>query len=246
VIFRHEPAAFPAKRGNLPKPALAALFLFLLLQNIYGFETPDRSREFGIEMEYQYNLGFDHCWNFFVFGSVEFNKLFLLRGGVSAGRTGKVSDINGFLLGRFSFPFYMPLNVKLAYLCNKLPEYQTNIHTILPLAGLEWKYFGFSAGTTLRFTGFHDNVFLFEVLPAYSVHVMFINFKKVRVGFRVANFSDYESGNLGSYSYRFKSKVYITDHLAVTNNFEILISGSISRLVSVYSYSYKGGVVFSW
>jgi hypothetical protein len=246
VTPRYKPAAFPAGGGNLPKFASAALFFFLLLQNACGFEPPDGSREFGVELKFQYNLGFACCTDFSVFASVDFKGFFLLKGGITAGHTGNVFDINSFLLGRFSLPFYTPLNVKLAYLYNGLPEYETNIHTILPLAGLEWKYFGFSAGTTLRFTGFWDNVFLFEALPAYSVHVTFINFKKVRAGFEWTNFSDYESGNLGSYAYRLKSRIRVTDRLAVTNNFEISISGSISRLVSVYGYAYKGGVVFSW
>jgi hypothetical protein len=246
MTSRYKPATFPAKGGGLPKSVSAALFLFLLIQNVYGFEVPDGNREFGVELKLQYNLGFAYCTGFFVFGSVEFNRFFLLKGGISAGRTGNVFDINSFLLGRFSFPFYTPLNVKLAYLYNGIPEYKTNIHTILPLAGLEWKYFGFSAGMTLRFTGFWDNVFLFEALPAYSVYVSFINFKKVRADFEWANFSDYESGNLGSYAYRLKSRVRVTDRLALTNNFEISISGSISRLVSVYGYAYKGGIIFSW
>jgi hypothetical protein len=223
-----------------------AVFFFFLIQNAYGFEIPDGGREFGVELNLQYNLGFAYCGDLSVFGSVKFNRFFLVKGGLSAGRAGNVFDINGFLWGRFSFPFYAPLNVKLAYLYNGLPEYETNIHTILPLVGLEWKYFGFSAGTTLRFTGFWDNVFLFEALPAYSVYVAFINFKKVRAAFEWSNFSDYESGNLGSYAYRLKSRIRITDRLTVTNDFEISISGSISRLVSVYGYACKGGIVFSW
>jgi hypothetical protein len=244
--FCYKPAAFPAKGGYLSKPALAGLLLLLLFQNAYGLEAPDSAREFGAELKLQYNLGFAYCTDFSVFGFLECNRFLLLGGGISAERIGNVFVINSFLSCRFSLPFYTPLNVRLVGLYNGLPEYKTNIHTILPLAGLEWKYFGFSAGASLRFTGFWDDILLFEILPAYSVHVMFINFKKVQAGIEWANFSDYESGNLGSYVYRLKSRIRITDRLAVTSNFEILISGSISRIISVYGYAYKGGIIYSW
>jgi hypothetical protein len=233
-------------RTLFSKSLVCTLFAFFVSQSVYGLEIPAGSREFGLELEYQYNLGFAHCWNLSVFGSVEFNRFFLLKSGISAGYTGKVGNVNCFLLNRFSVPFYTPLNIKLAYLYNGLPEYETNIHTMLPLFGLEWKYFGFSLGTSLRFTGFWEGDYLFEVIPAYSACLTFLSLKKVQAHIEWANFSDYEAGNLGSYEYRLKSMVRLTNHLSITNCFEIAMSGSISRLVSVYAYSYRGGVVFSW
>lgn len=60
------------------------------------------------------------------------------------------------------FRKYVPVNLKFAYTYNGLPDYETHIHTMLPLIQAGWRYFGFSIGETLRFTHFSDGPALFE------------------------------------------------------------------------------------
>jgi hypothetical protein len=226
---------------------LSLITVFVYVQEIHALDMSVSGREIGASAQMEYNLGFTWHRDFRVLGSVEFNKLLALKGGISAGSGGDVFTVNGFLSSSVLFPsVYVPFTFKLAYMYNSLPEYETNTHTLLPLGGMQWKYFGMLVGVSFRFSKFWDTAPVLESLPAYAVYVNFLNSQKAKIGIEMSNFSDFESKNLGSYSYSLKSIVHITRALSITNDFEIQIAGSIAHILRTYGYAYKGGIVYSW
>jgi hypothetical protein len=177
------------------------------------------------------------------------DKSLVLWSGVSMGQTWDIFDINMQASAEYVVPFfrpYIPLHLKFAYLYNGLPDYKTNIHTLLPTVSLKWRWFGGSIGYTLRHTVFDRDPPLSETIVAYSAYVSFYNTEKTAIWLGLANFSDFASRNLGSYSFYLNNRFSITELIDITSAMEIAMSGNVGRIASVYGIALKEGIVFKW
>jgi hypothetical protein len=216
---------------------------------MYGLDLELTRTEFGLGFQSEYNRSFHYSWDGSAFGLLEVNEALTVTGGISAGQIWDTPEINAYASAEFIFPFfrrYVPLGIKAGYIYNGLPGYETHSHTLLPLLLLHWKWFGFSAGMALRFTSFAGESALFEYVPAYSVDVNFFNMENAAAGIGVANFNTFEVRNLGSYVFRLYNRFRIGPHISVTGELEVVISGNVARLTSVYGIAYRKGLVFTW
>jgi hypothetical protein len=227
----------------------SGVVFFLVASKLYGFDISVTEARLGLGINPEYNRSFYYSWDIAAFGSIELNKSLVLGSGVSMGRTWDIFDINLQASAEYIFPFfrpYIPFHLKFAYLYNGLPDYKTNIHTLLPTGSLQWRWFGGSFGSALRFTAFDKDPPLFENILAYSAYVSFYNTEKTAIWLSLANFSDFAAENLGSYSFYLNNRFSITELVDITSEMEIAMSGNVGRIISVYGLALKEGIVFKW
>jgi hypothetical protein len=222
---------------------------FLVASKLYGFDLSVTEARLGLGINPEYNRSFYYSWDIAAFGSVELNKSFVLWSGVSMGQTRDIFDINIQASAEYIVPFfrpYVPLHLKFAYIYNGLPDYKTDIHTLLPTVSLKWRWLGGSIGYTLRYTSFDSEPPLSETILAYSMYVSFYNTEKTAIWLSLANFSDFVSRNLGSYSFYLNNRFSITELIDITSEMEIAVSGNVGHIASVYGIALKEGIVFKW
>jgi hypothetical protein len=176
------------------KKGILTGLLLLLLSSIYSLDIAISRSELELKITPEYNRSFYFCWDIMAVGSLEINNLVTIKGGLAMGMTGITFDINTVISGEVDLPFWSPLFFGLGYTYNGLPGYKTNTHTLLPAVSVRGKWAGITIGPALRFTGF-DSVVIFEPLLAVSAFANFYNTEKLRIGIRVANFSEFMAGN---------------------------------------------------
>jgi hypothetical protein len=180
---------------------------------------------------------------------VELNDTLIVKGGLTAGQVWDITAVNTHLSAEYRFPFFrkfLPLNLKAAYIYNGWPAWETYVHTLLPLAGLEWRYFGIFAGPALRYTFFAGDPPFFEPILAYSLYVNFYHTDDARIGMGFSNFDDFSAGNLASYSFSLNSRFRLTRLVSISGEVAIAMSGNVGRLTSVYGISCTQGIIFTW
>ncbi|MFP3042139.1 hypothetical protein LQZ19_10020 [Treponema primitia] len=228
---------------------IVLLLCLFFIKNAYGFDISITRAELGFGIIPEYNRSFYYSWDIMTTGSVEFNKNFILGSGVSMGQVEDIFDINTYINAEYGFPFfrpYVPMVLKIAYIYNGLPEYETHIHTLLPTFSFKWRYFGGSIGSTLRFTTFDKNPAIFEPIIAYSAYLNFYNTDDAVIGIGLSNYDDFNAANLGSYSFNLNNRIRITNLISLSNVVEIAMSGNVGHIVSVYGISYGGMIIFKW
>lgn len=223
------------------------IFLLTVIIPLHGIELS--GAEFGLGFHPEYTRSFHYSWDFFAFGRLELNDSFFLGAGIAAGKTWDVFDIDAYAFTEFAFPFfrkYLPVNVKFSYIYNGLPAYQTHIHTLLPVFSVNWRWLGFSAGETLRFTCFGGGPAIFEPILAYSVYVSPFNSPGADIRISLANFDDFTANNLGSYFFALNSRFAVGSFVSISSELKVAVSGNVGRITSVYGISVKQGIVFRW
>jgi hypothetical protein len=228
---------------------LRRIIFCLLILPVPAFALELSGVELGLTVHPEYNRSMYFSWDAGVFGLLELNRSFVFEGGLALGQIWDIMDIDAHVSGEFAFPFlrdYVPMNVKLAYIYNGMPDYETHIHTLLPLFSINWRWLGGSLGQTLRFTRFAGNPALFEPILAYRVYVNFYHTEESEVGISLANFDDYAANNLGAYFYVFYNRVRLNPLVSLSNELRIDISGTSAYPTSIYGMSYRGGVIFTW
>jgi hypothetical protein len=230
----------------MAKKGILTGLLVLLLSNVYSLEFAVSGADLELELQAEYNRSFRFCWDIAALGSLELNDLVTLSGGLALGMTGTIFDIDTVIAGEVAMPFWSPLFLGIAYSYNGLTGYKTNIHTLRPTVSINGNRAGVTVGTALRFSDFaDDSAVVFEPILIVSVFFNFWNTEKMRIGMRIANFSEFTTGNFGSYSLSLNSLVHLAK-ISLINEIELRQSGSIGLSANFYSIVYKGGVLFTW
>jgi hypothetical protein len=218
-----------------------------LLSGVYGFEISLTNKELNAALKPEFNQSFYYCFAGEFAGSLEFNNLLDLGGGVSLGQTGDSFEINAFASAEFIFPlpWFLPLSVNAAYVYMGLPAWHTNVHTLMPLISLRYKWAGVSLGPAFRFTQFNHSRF-YEPKPAFLVYINFYNTEKARIGLSVGTFSNFEVNNTGAYSIRVYDQLPVTGNLSLFHEVELPMSGSIAHVISACGLAFRAGVAYRW
>jgi hypothetical protein len=229
------------------KSLLLLVFIAAAFAELHSFEISLTDKQVGAALKPEFVQSFYYCFSGELSGSVEFNNLLNLSGGLSLGQTGDIFEVDTFVSADFAFPFpwFVPLHVKAAYVFQGLPAYKNYTHVLLPTLSLQYRWAGFSLGPAFRFNQFYDD-FLFEPVLAYLVYINFYNTEKIKIGFSVGNVSDFSVDNIAVYSIRIYDRVQLFDGLFIFHELGLPFSGSMARSVSAYGLVLKAGVVYKW
>jgi hypothetical protein len=226
----------------------AFVFFFLLGSWSYGFVLSLTNTDMEIAFLPEYNRGFYYSWDISASGLLELNDCFTLSGGIALGKIRGEAAASVFSTAGYGLPFpffrpYFPLHLNAAYMYNHLVEVST--HILLPTASIQWRYFGFFLGPTMRFTNFGGDS-LFEAAPAFLAYLNFYNTERATSGISLGNIGDFDVRNLGAYSFYLYNRFSIIKRIAITSEMEVAVSGNVGRITSVYGIAFKQGVVFTW
>jgi hypothetical protein len=227
------------------KPGI--FFLFLLIfsaQNIFAIEITEKEIEGYIRGEY--NRTFNYYGDISLIGSVGLDNLLLFRGGVALGKAEEVTDIAAFAGAGYS-PFPMvPLSFSLSYIYNGLPEFENNIHSILPFISYNAKLAGISVGVNFRFTSFFDEIALFEPMLSFYVYFNFVAIETLQIGLSAGNFNDFHAKNVSAYSLSVNSLIKLDENWSAVIELELMQTGGGGLSSTLYGIAWRTGARYSW
>ena len=203
------------------------------------------------EIEYfiisDFNRTFNYLGGFSLSGLIEFNHRVTVKEGVYLNCLPEdVNMIKIFTNATYRILKDWPLDAKLAWTYNGLPDYETHSHTIAPIISWNEKYYGISVGYGFRFTYFFGEGPEIEHILPVGIYVNFINDKKICVGMSLANYSDFQMDSFIAFALAAKVTLNIEDGFSIINEFELRQSGADGLTNIVYGVIWKGGVKLSW
>ena len=237
-----------------------------------AFSNPITMSELGGVLKMEYNRVFTNCFEFETNGGMEILRFLNLEGGISVGSIGPTLDFNSYArLGVQPLSFIQesglipswtegsrseskvralrwltPLQLNLNYIHNNIPDFKTSIHSIIPYLSWEGRRAGISLGINFRYTVFNYEAPIDESIFVFSLYLNLINNQQVKLGIRYANFNNFLSGNMGSYSLSLYSSYQVWKILYLRNDIELLQTGSVGLAANFYGVRYTGGVAFRW
>jgi hypothetical protein len=202
--------------------------------------------EAAVEFHPEINRTFLFCWDINAYGSFEVSKRLTFQGGLALGALDEGLSVKTFAASEVAIPIPLPLFVKIAYIYNGMPEYETDINSIVPLVSLKWPLVGVIFGANLRFTDIFDDPTIFESMFSFYLYVNIINNARLKLSLVCANVSDFSAANLGGYSLRMQGNIRLAPSLLLLNELELLQSGSVGLSSSLYGIAYRGGLKWLW
>ena len=206
-------------------------------------------KELGLSIRGEYNRVFSPSGDVSLFGAIGLNDWYTFRSGLAMGHLDNTTEIKAFGSGHAALPFsVIPLHVNLAYKYYGLPGAAYNLHThsLLPSVALNGRRAGLELGISFRFTSFFGEASIFEPALAFSGYVNLIHNERVRIGLSCANFNDFYMGNMGAYSFRIHSDIYVTSQWTLAFELELLQSGGGGLTSAFYGIAYRGGMKLAW
>ena len=234
------------RNKTILKTIFAALLLVSCIGNIRAMDIDITGKEVEARLSGEYNRTFAAYGEISAAGSLELNNLFLFRGGASFGIARGSADINLFTKAQVTPLKNVPLGFYVSWNYSGLPVYETYSHTILPSISYNTRRVGISAGVSFMLTSFFGEKAIFESILSLSGYINFINNETLRLGIVCANFTDFRTGTMGSYSLTLASAVRITDRWTIVNDIELSQRGSIGLAAYFYGIGLKTGVNFTW
>jgi hypothetical protein len=226
---------------------LCVIVLLSLTQSLHSLDIALTAAEIELDTAPEYNRSFGYCHTFSASGSLELNRRYVLRGGLSFWQTAEAYEINaaaGF--GAQLIPTWPPLSASVSYYFNALPAYEVMSHTALPLFRFRFKHGGFALGTTLRFSSYFGGSAIFELTPALEAYVNFYDSETLLIRLRSANYDNFTAGTFGAYRVGLDSRIGITKQFFLLNSLELLQTGSITLTSNFYGVVYKIGMALVW
>jgi hypothetical protein len=227
------------------------IFLVTAAKSVSAFDIRLTGLEAELGLKPEFNRTFYYSVGTSLSGTLELNNCFTFGAGFSleAGgfATGDITQAyNVFGRSGFRFPLPFPLELEFSYIYNGIPDYRTNMHTMLPLLSSRWKWAGLSLGMALRYTAFGREKPLSEMFPAVLLFVNFVNREKLLAGLRISNFDDFLAGNLSSYFLNLNVSIKIRKRLYLFSEFELYQTGSMGLSATFYGAAYRGGIKYQW
>ncbi|MDR0321236.1 MAG: hypothetical protein LBI28_07010 [Treponema sp.] len=226
---------------------LRIFFSFLLifsLQNIFALEITEKEIEGYIRGEY--NRTFNYYGDISVIGSVALDNLIKFRGGVALGKAEGMTDIAAFTGVGYSPFLKVPLSFSLYYIYNGIPEFENNIHSILPFISYNAKWAGISVGVNFRFTSFFDEIAQFDSVLTLYVYVNLVVIETLQIGLSAGNFNDFHAKNISAYSLAVNSLIKLDERWTAVIDLELMQTGGGGLSSTLYGIAWRGGVKFSW
>ena len=220
--------------------------LFTISQNVSALDIEITDKKLEAYHKNEYNRSFNYYGELSTIGCIELNNRYAFKSGFSIGLAKGISDIKIFSSAGVE-PFRkIPLNFSLIWNYNGLPEYETHVHTILPVISYNTDIAGIATGISLRFSSFYGESALFESVFSFSAYFNFVNNEKLLIGVSFANFNHFFAGNMGSYSLCLNSAVNINNRWSIINDIELKQSGSVGLSSNFYGVAWRTGAKFSW
>jgi hypothetical protein len=217
--------------------------VFLLVSDAHGL--PLTRAEIGCTFEPELNRTFYTGVAFASFGAVTVNT-FAASGGVALGVLNNAFDMKIFAKAEYRLPIKLPLIFSFHYTYNGLPDYKTHIQSLLPMVALKGRWVGTAIGPAWHFTIFKQEPVIIEPIFAFSAYVNLYNTEKGRIGLECANYTDFVSRNMGSYSFRLYTSIRITPICTFINDLTLYQTGSVGLAAQLYGIAYRGGIAFTW
>ena len=227
-------------------PGMAILLLALLLVPSRAVCGPVTVNELGGVFRIEYSRVFTNCFEFEANAGLEILRIFRLEGGISVGSIGTNLDFNSFALLGIQPLFFIPLRLNLNYIHNNIPDFKITTHSVIPYLSWEGRRAGISLGANFRYTVFDYEAPIDESIFVFSLYLNLVNNQRLTLGLRYANFNNFLSGNMGSYSLSLYSIFRLRGIVYLRNDIELLQTGSVGLVANFYGISYKGGVVLRW
>jgi hypothetical protein len=227
------------------------LFIITTVSGVHALDIYLTGIEAELDIKGEFNRTFYFCADTALAGVLELNNYFTLGGGFSLGGLGlaagnSVPAYGAFGKTGFRFPMRFPLELGLSYIYNGIPDYKTDMHTVLPLLSSRWKWAGFSLGTALRYTVYDREAPILEPVLAFLVFANFINTENIRAGIKTANFNDFLAENMGAYFLNLNVSIRFGKRLYFINEIELYQTGSIGLSSAFYGAAYRGGIKYQW
>jgi len=223
------------------------IFIFLVfIQNIHALDIEITNMEAETFLSSDFNRTFLFVGGISAAGKIEFNDRLAVKEGISIGLGQNVTSIKLFTNAAYRIPVAWPLEAKLAWVYNGLPEFDVHSHAIAPVVSWNAKYYGISVGFGCRFTSFFGERALPELILPLGVYVNFINNEKLLVGMSLANFNDFQMDSFIAFALAVKASLRVNGHLSIINELEFRQSGVDGLTATFHGIVWKGGAKLTW
>ncbi|WP_461257900.1 hypothetical protein [Treponema sp. R80B11-R83G3] len=219
-------------------------------------QNTETSKDHGIEitnMETEYflisdfNRTFNFVGGFSATGKIEFNERVAVKEGIYINYLPEdVTIIKLFTNATYRILADLPLDVKLAWVYNGLPDYETHSHAIVPIISWDAKYYGISVGFGWRFTSFFDEGPQLEYMMPMGLYVNFINNDKLCVGMSLANYNDFQIDSFIAFALAAKVTIKLDNTFSISNELEFRQSGVDGLTATPHGVVWKGGAKLTW
>ena len=215
-------------------------------QPLWGLDFFISQRELGANTRFEYNRVFTGCFEFETYGGFQMNNRIGFKGGLAVGALGPVGDFNAFTKISVQPLLRLPVLVNFNYSLTSMPDYQTAIHSLIPYCTLDWRRLGISLGINFRYTRFERERPFQESVLVFSLSYTVFTGERTRFWLTYANFNDFFSGNMGSYSLSLEHSLRLSRGISLRNEITLYQTGSVALAANFYGIGYKGGIVFQW
>ena len=218
----------------------------VFLQNIHALDVEITNKEFEGSLNAEYNRTLYFIGGFSETGRFVFNERLAVKGGISLGWANDLTAVKLFTHATFRILADWPLEAKLAWAYNGMPEAEAHSHAIAPIVSWNAKYWGISAGFGVRFTSFYGEPALFELLAPVKVYGNFINNDKICVGMSLSNFNDFHMDSFIAFALGANVTVKLNEMWSIVNELEYTQSGADGLTSDFHGIAWKGGVKCAW
>ena len=180
-----------------------------------------------------------------VCGTLEFNSFLLLQSGLRFWKSKTSAEADAFLNAEIPLPVFRALRFRVAYLFNALPIYEYYSSAVQPVVTLAGRMAGISLGPSFRFLNIYGTT-IHEQVFSFSAHINAIHNDRLLLGIRLANFSNWQADNLGSYRLTIYTRYRLRPAVAIINELELMQTGSGSLAATYYGVLLNMGVTFTW
>jgi hypothetical protein len=223
------------------------IIVFLVcVHEIHALDIELTGKEAEAHIRGEYNRNYYFSGDIQTIGGIELNNRFKFRSGFSIGWAQDITDIKLFSSARCRPLAKWPLAMEMSWIYNGLPEYDANIHTLLPSLSWNAKYWGITIGPGFRFTSFFSESTIFETTLSAGIYANFVNNENFRIGVSLANFNDFQANNFALYSLCFNSEARINPCWSLLNELELKQSGGDGLSAAFYGIAMRGGARFKW
>jgi len=224
-------------------------FIVTILVTVVNLNAMDgviTGKEVGIDLGLEYNRVFNFCGDLAATGSMELFNRYTFKTGLSFGGVKKSLDFKYFFSGQMEILPGTGFCFSLAYIYNGITGFHTHSHSLFPCLSWYGKRAGISAGTNLRFNRFYGEFFSFESMISFSVYVNFLLRENLKAGFRIANFSEFNAGNMGAYNLAVYSGISINENWSFNGEAVLMQSGSVGLGTAFYGIAFRAGMRYVW
>jgi hypothetical protein len=228
-------------------PLLCALVLLFAARSLNGLDIALTAVETELDLTPEYNRAFGPCMALSASGSLEVNRRYSFRAGLSLWTTAEAYELDAAAgVQAQLIPAWPPLSVSVSYYCNALPSYEALSHTALPLVAFRFRHGGFALGAALRFSSFFGEDAIVESMPAFEGSVTCYSSETALIRLRCANYDAFTAGNFGAYRLSLDSRIRATPLLSLINSLELCQTGSVALSANWYGFACKLGVALAW